>query len=405
MITLNSLRRSLTSLALATAVGGLLVGGGAGTRAQEATPAAAPLPPNCAVLAAGLTNPRYLTVGADGALYVTEAGNAGDEKLYAPAGDGTPANTAILTTRGASGQLVMIAADGVVSVVVKNLESYSVGTEEVVGPAGITASNGRLYVAVGGPGPAISAIASPAGENTVYEIDPASGSVAPIADIGAYEKAHNPDPNAVDSDLYGIAAGPDGTLYVADAGGNTIYTISPATHELKLLAVLPGLTSPNGKANSARGGKAEIDPVPTGVLADPAGGVWVGLLTGFPFPAGAAKVVHIAADGTITDAVTDLTMVTGLAAAPDGTLYATELSTNFLSRPPAAGDIVRVKKDGAKEIAYRGLSFPNDIAFDSAGNLYVVTNASSPAGAPAAGVVLKCADAASAHAAGATPAA
>ena len=273
----------------------------------------------------------------------------------------------------------------------------SFGTE-VVGPAGIALSNGKIYVAVGGPGPATPAIANPAGENKVYEIDPATGTATEIADIGAYEKANNPDPNAIDSDLYGIAAGADGTLYVADAGGNTVYTVNPSTKELKVLAVVPGLPD-GGKANPARGGASEIDPVPTGVLADPAGGVWVGLLSGGPFPQGGAKVIHIGADGAITDAVTGLTMVTGLAAAPDGTLYVTELSTNFLSQPPALGDIIRVKADGTKDIAFAGLVTPNDIAFDAAGDLYVIVNTTSAVGTPPSGAVLKCTDVANAVAA------
>ena len=387
-----SLRRSVASVAIAAAVGGSLIGGLAGVSAQDATPGAGgrpPLPENCGVYASGLLNPRYLAVARDGSVYVTEAGNAGDEKIYAAVGDGTPAPAEVLTTRGTSGQVAKIALDGTVTVTTPGLESYSFGTE-VVGPAGIAISNGNIYVAVGGPGPAVPAIANPAGENKVYEIDPATGAATEIADIGAYEKANNPDPNAIDSDLYGIAAGPNGTLYVADAGGNTVYTIDPATKELKLLAVLPGLPSPGGKANPTRGGKAEIDPVPTDVIADPAGGVWVGLLTGGPFPPGAAEVVHVADDGAVTTAVSGLTMVTGLAAASDGTLYVSELSTNFLSQPPALGDVVRVKADGSKEVAISGLVTPNDIEFDAAGDLYVISNTTSAVGAPAAGSVLKC---------------
>ena len=122
----QTLRRSLMPIALAAALGGSLLGGIGGARAQDATPSAGgmpPLPANCTTYASGLLNPRYLTVDADGSVYVTEAGDAGDENIYAAVGDGTPTPTEVLTTRGPSGQVVKIAADGTVTVTTPGLES------------------------------------------------------------------------------------------------------------------------------------------------------------------------------------------------------------------------------------------------------------------------------------------
>ena len=98
------------SLGLAAA-GAMVVGGLLGTTlapasAQDASPAAesaAPaLPMGCSVAASGLANPRFVTV-EDGIVYVTLAGSAGDEAIFAAAGEGTPEPTEPITMYGASG--------------------------------------------------------------------------------------------------------------------------------------------------------------------------------------------------------------------------------------------------------------------------------------------------------------
>lgn len=57
---------------------------------QDATPEASPvgppsLPEGCTVVASELVNPRYVAVGDDGTIYVSEAGVGGDEVLEPPA--------------------------------------------------------------------------------------------------------------------------------------------------------------------------------------------------------------------------------------------------------------------------------------------------------------------------------
>ena len=128
-----------------------------------------------------------------------------------------------------------------------------------------------------------------ANENAVLRINPQTGAVASVADIGAIEKATNPDGLGIDSNLYGLALATDGNLYVADAGGNALYRVNPAGGQPALVAVFPGIALPPGApvppgGNPARGGRAELDPVPTGVAPNPAGGVYVGNLSGGPFP-------------------------------------------------------------------------------------------------------------------------
>jgi uncharacterized cupredoxin-like copper-binding protein len=378
--------------------------------AQDATPvAAAPQIPNgCTVVASGLYNPRYVAVDSDGTVYVTEAGHSGDTPIFGTPGAGTPVSSEPATMAGTTGQVTKIAADGTQSVLTTGLPSITFGTE-VVGPSGITVSNGTIYVAVGGPGPMTPSVAPIENANSVLSIDPATGEFTLVADIGAYEVSNNPDPNAIDSDLYGLSAGADGSLYVADAGGNTVYKVNPADGSFAPLAIIPGIPLP-GAANPLRGGADEIDPVPTSAYAAADGNVYVSLLSGAPFAPGSAKVQSVAADGTVSDFVNGLTTVVDVTAAPDGTLYASELSTNFIGGPmPEPGQVVRLNADGTATPVATGLFLLNGIAFDSATSFYAVIGTTAPPDAPASGALLKCdltvTEADAAAAAGSTPAA
>jgi uncharacterized cupredoxin-like copper-binding protein/glucose/arabinose dehydrogenase len=365
------------------------------TVAQEGTPAAGgppPIPAGCTVIASGLYNPRGIALGPDGTVYVAESGDGGTEADFPIAGEGTPAATAPLTSHGPSGQVTAIAPDGTVSVVASGLPSYVFGTE-VVGPAGVAVGDGKLYVAVGGPGPLTPAITLVENANSIVEVDLASGAIRLVANIGAYEIANNPDPNAIDSNVGDVALGADGQLYVADAGGNAIYKVDPASGAISVLAVIPGLPAPAGVSNPERGGAAEVDPVPTSIEAAPDGGFYVGLLSGAILwgTPGATKVIHVAADGTITDAATGLDMVVGVATGADGTLYASQLTANLLAAPPAPGSVAKIAAGGAPEAAVPGLWFPYGIAVDANGGIFVAVNATVPPGTPASGQILHCA--------------
>jgi sugar lactone lactonase YvrE len=355
---------------------GLLVSGSA-IAAQDANPAASPaaapaLPAGCSVVASGLLDPRYIAAGPDGTIYVSEAGSGGDEVLAPPDAGATPVanpNEAPADTRGYTGQVTQIAPDGTQSVLATGLPSYAMGGVETTGPAGIAvAPDGSVVLAVGGAGPAVAFLDALPNENSVVRIDPATGEVTTLADIGSYERTNNPEPTDVDSNLYGLAVGDDGTIYVNDAGGNTTYTVPAAGGEPTVLAVHPELPLPEGA--QAPPGVTGLDPVPTGIAAID-GAVLVGYLSGGPFPAGAAKVVRVDLDGTISDVATGLTMVVGVATGPDGQLYVSQISTDFLSQPPAPGNVVRLLGDGSQEIVLDGLMFPNGVAFDQDGNLLV----------------------------------
>lgn len=388
-------RRTVLKGALVSGVAAIpAMRGISGAQAQDGTPAATL--PEGTTIASGLNSPRGVAVGADGSVYVTEAGVGGDEQLFGPPQPATPGASPVpeepMATRGGSGQVIKIGVDGTVSVVATGLTSYLIGGFESAGPAGIVAGDGVLYVAVGGAGPATGVVPASDYDNRVVSISEETGEITILADIGAYEIANNPDPNSIDSNLYGIDMSADGMLYVADAGGNTIYTVDPATGELAVLAVIPGIPLPEEMqqpgGNPSRGGAQELDPVPTGVALGSDGTVFVSLLSGGPFPAGAAKIQSVK-DGTVADVAGGLTMSTDVAVGPDGHLYAVQISLNFLAEVPDPGNVVRVLGNGTLEPVTGPLMLPNGLAFDAAGNLYVTAGTVTPPGAPPAGVVLR----------------
>jgi len=101
----------------------------------------------------------------------------------------------------------------------------------------------------------------------------------------------------------------------------------------------------------------------------------VGNLTPAPYVNGAAKVVHVAADGTVTDAITGLTAVTGVAVGDDGTLYAVEMSTGNTEEPPfmvpSSGRLVRQSGADSFDAVVSGLMFPAGLKAGPDGALYV----------------------------------
>lgn len=356
----------------------------AGGAVVATTPRAGELQPT--IIATGLNAPRFLALDGD-TIYFTEAGSGGDTAVFGTPSAGTPAAVDPLSQVGHTGRLSAVAADGTVMAIVDNFISYTFGANgEVVGAAGLGLDGaGKAYVAVGAPGPNIGSIALTGEEDAVFEVDLATGEKKLIADIGQYEITNNPDPFPIDSNLYG-AAFADGVLYIADSGGNTVYSLTVASGELKPFAITGGLDAPflPPSGNPLRGGAREIDSVPSAVTIGPDGKIYVGFVTGGPFPAGLAPVYSYAPDGTKSVFATGLTMIGGLAFSSDGTLYATIVSSNFIKQAP--GLLVRVADDGNHQIILDNLIVPAGIAFDAADNLFLMNKST---GFPGGGELLK----------------
>lgn len=375
-------RRILAKGTVAAAVAAKVSGN---VTAQDASPVPSGPPPMAEgvameVLLEGLLDPRFIV--ADGTdVYFTESGTGGDASLFIPSGPGTPEATAPVSMHGPTGKLTKLGADGTVTEIVSDFHSYTFGDHgEIVGAAGLALDGaGGAYVAVGAPGPFVGMMERAGDEGVVYKVDLATGEKTIVADLLQWELDNNPDPAAIDSNLYGAGL-LDGVLYVCDAGGNDIMAIDTATNEVSTFAVTGGLPAPflPDSGNPARGGAMEIDSVPSTIQPGPDGRLYVSFVSGGPFPAGIVPVNAYSVDGSMETFAEGLTMVVDLAFDSMGRLYASMLSTDFINQAP--GQIVRIEEDGSQTMIAVA-PIPGGIAFDAEDNLYaVIFSAVAPTG-------------------------
>ena len=240
-----------------------------------------------------------------------------------------------------------------------NLPSVIFATGEVLGAEDVAVLGDQLYASVDGGGESHGNPDQPSG---VYRIL-ANGEKELVADLSAWTRdnpvAHRPidyDPDAA------------GFSLVADASAGLLWVVNPNSEEI--LSV-----TPDGTITRVADLSSEVWNGPTGLALAPDGGVYVGYLTPVPYPDGAAKVVHVAANGTVTEVWSGLTAVTDVAVGPDGTLYAIEMSTGNLQEPPftvpESGRIVRQTGPDSMEDVATDLNLPISLAFSPDGALYV----------------------------------
>lgn len=339
-----------TAIAAVVAAGALILTVAAPAQAGDVHP-----PPW--TVAGGLDNPRGLAFGPDGALYVAESGRGG----AGPCQEG-PEGTVCF---GPSGAITRI-AHGNQRRIVTGLPSLAAPADggQAIGPTDVSIDRrGTVYFTVGlGGNPDLrTQVPQLAGMAKLYQ-DEHGPRV--VADLGAHEKKANPDgvtppdtnPNAV------LATG-EGQL-VADAGGNSLVNVG-AHGRISTVATFPQRTVP---APAIPGGPPPGTPipmqaVPTSVVKGPDGAFYVGELTGFPFPAGLARVWRIKPGHQPAVYATGFTNIIDLAFGPGGKLYVLEIAKNGLLSGEQTGALIRIDRHGTqKEILSAGLTAPGGLA-------------------------------------------
>ena len=349
-----------------------------------------------AVVASGLNSPGKLAFGPDGVLYVSEAGTGGepnaDHSNCIPAGDEGGE-----MCYGDTGSVTAIDGDAQ-SRVVTGLPSLA-GDEGASGPADVAvADDGTIYTVISlGTDPNNRDQAGDPFTNlgTVFKQGPAASTPTKFADIAAFERDNDPDASeprdpsdtepTTDSNPYALTMKSDGTLLVADAGGNDVVGVD-ATGTVSLVSALPFSEADAPPfLGLPPGTKIPMQPVPTAIevippeLPAPIGmdQIFIGQLTGFPFPVGGANVYTLNGNADKHDnldvAFAGLTNVIDVAAAPDGTLYALEIASNgLLSEPPTAA-LIQLRGDGTRKAILNSsdLVFPGGVAVGPDGMVYV----------------------------------
>ena len=347
----------------------------------EAAPAGEEAAAAWSTVAGGLANPRHLTFGPDGALYVAEAGSGGDGACI----DGAEGEACL----GDTGAVTKVTFDAAMMPV--NQEQVITGVPSLglkdtgnnaTGPHAVAFMGSDMYFLTGlGGNPDIRDITGPLlGDGQYFAQLMSTGpgdAFAPWSDIGAHEAAENPDGSTPpDTNPYGMTTDGDDFL-VTDAGGNTLLGVAGDTGDITTLAVFPNrmVEFPPGS-----GSMMPMQAVPTAVVVGPDGAYYVSQLTGFPFPVGGANIWRVEPGGGDPEIYAGgFTNILDLDFAADGSLYVLEMFTRSLLSNDPTGAITRIDPDGGRAVVAReGLITPTGLTIGPDHALYVSNYGTSP---------------------------
>lgn len=326
--------------------------------------------PNLEVVASNLDNPRGLSFGPDGALYVTEAGKGGNGPCLVNAENKD-------TCLGTSGAITRI-FQGQQERIAMNLPSMAPQDGSgAIGPQSLAITSQGVYFLVGlGFDPAVRTdpqkLGNAGGQNLgqlVYL--PLNGSPQNWDDIAQYEATNNPESAKVDSNPYAILAVADGFV-VADAGGNSLLHVDNNKTITTLATFGPRMVDAPPFLGMPEGSQIPMESVPTCVVQGTDSAFYVGELTGFPFEIGAARIWRVVPGEQPQVFAEGFTNIIGLAVAEDGGLYVLEIAKNSLQSDMPGGTLILIKQDGSrKTVAEEGLIMPTAVAIGPDKALYI----------------------------------
>jgi hypothetical protein len=340
------------------------------TAAPAAALAAAPTPTALAVarvFATGLRFPRGFTFGADGSLYVGEAGNGGSHlttkctQVVPPVGPYTGGRTARISRIDTQGHRTTLAS---------GFPSGIAAIGDVQGVGDVAFLDGQLYALVSGGGCSHGSATIPAG---VALVSP-SGEWHIVADLSAYLHSH-PVAHPEKDDFE-----PDGTWYSMRAVGDKLFALEPNHGDL--VRIFPG----TGRVSRLVDVSATQGHIVPTALAVRHGNLFFGNLGTFPIKPRSSKIFQVDRTGTLTVAARGFTTVVGLDFDPRGRMYVLETTHGAGFPTPGTGRVVRVNADGSRQVVVNGLIFPTAMRFGPDGRLYISNKGYGP---PQPGEILR----------------
>ncbi len=334
------------------------------------------------VIVDGLNNVRGLNFSPDGSLYITEAGVGGDGRcILGFSLEGLPScvGTTGAVSRVKDGKLERLLT-GLPSVALRPTGNTGQGPQNIQFDAN---GNPYLLIAYGG-----NLNTRDFGENSpswaqLYKVDFNSGSLMSIANFASYELANNPDGEDLIDTSGEIGSNPynfvikDNTAYVVDAAGNTLLNVGLDGNNLKTVAVLPKqkvtnpifpppqpgqLQSPEAPQSTLIPTEIEIQSVSTGVAFGSDGALYVSELTGFPFPAGKARIFRVETDGKVTVYADGFTQLSDLAFDNSGNLYALQYANEPYWTGNLDASVIQIAPDGTRTTLISGNGFESATA-------------------------------------------
>jgi hypothetical protein len=340
------------------------------------------------IIATGLVNPRGLNFGPDGALYVAEAGSGGS----GPCIDGSDGLHKCYGATGGVRKILLGNPGTTFPRVLDQLPSIApVGMDGnlATGPHDVAFQGlGNGYVTIGlgaDPGkrqdPSFAQVGSKFGRLIRFQ---PNGKWSFQEDLSLFEQLANPDDDptnpldgALDSNPYGILPQPGRVLFT-DAGGNSLNAVAANGSISNLAAFFNRAGAP---------GTPGLQAVPTTVATGPDGALYVGQLTGGPFPGGGARVYRVPSNGgtpTIYNATfPGFTKIIDIAFGKDGSLYVLEISAPAGGPPfKSPGALFRIPPGGGTPVDVTptvpgGFVAPGGIAIGSDEALYITVNSIS----------------------------
>ena len=214
-------------------------------------------------LASGLASPMGLATDKKGLVWVAEGGTGKHD-----------------------GKVSAITPDGKKYEVIINFESIPF-EGDIDGPTHVLFADGILYI--------LGAV------DKLYKADvsnykagdaPIDASKLAFEDIGAFVLSYPFKNDANDSHPYDLTVGPNGSIYITDAGANAILK-RDKTGVLSVVAEIPPTPNPTPV------GPPQIEAVPTGIIYD-GQNFLVSTLTGFPFLKGQSSVYKVSPAGNVS---------------------------------------------------------------------------------------------------------